>query len=80
MGDLVGTEPIPPESRDEDYNHWTRRRSGDISGSFFYRPLPKNKIHCTSFPCLSLDTTVWEIVSLSTVKVLDACYSYAYKV
>ena len=32
------------------------------------------KIHCTRFPCLPLDTTLWEKVSLSTVKVLDAGY------
>ena len=66
----------PPAVRDEGYNHWTRRRSGDISGSVFYRPLPKNKIHCTHFPCLPVDTTVWEMVSLSTVKVLDARYRF----
>ena len=71
----MGIEPGPKKSRDEGYNHWTRRRSGDISGSVFYRPLPK-KNHCTSFPSLPLDTTVWGILSLSTVNVLDVCYRF----
>ena len=36
----------------------------------------KNNIHFTRFPYLALDIIVWEIVSLSTVKVFDACYRF----
>ena len=75
MGDLVGIEPTPQ-------NHETRVITiGPDDGPAIF-PVPffiglfQKKIHCTRFPCLPLDTTVWEIVSLSTVKVLDACYRF----
>ena len=58
----------PPVVRDEGGNRWTRQQSGYISGSVFYRPLPKNKIHLSRFPCLPPDTIVGETLSLSTVK------------
>ena len=69
MGHLLRNQTTPPAVRDEGYNHWTTQRSGDT-------PLLRNKIHCTRFPCLSLDTKVREIVSLPTVKVLDVCYRF----
>ena len=73
MGDLVGIEPTPQR-----YETRVRTIGPDDSAAIF--PVPfftglfqKNKIHFTRFPCLPLDTTVWETLSLSTVKVLDAC-------
>ena len=73
MADLVGIKPTP---------QWYETRVitiGPDNGPaifpvpFFKGLFQKNKIHFNCFPCLPLDTTVWEIVSLSTVKGLDAC-------
>ena len=62
--------------RDKGDNHRTRRQSGYISGSVFLQASSKIEIHFTRFPCLPPDITLWEIVSLSTLKVFDACYRF----
>ena len=71
MGDLVGIEPTP---------EWYETRVitiGQDDGPViflvpFFTGLAQKKFHFGHFPCLPLHTTVWEIVSLSAVKVLDA--------
>ena len=75
-GGLLGIEPSPQWYETRVITIGPNDTPAIISGSVFYRLLPKNKIHFTRFPCLPLDTTIWETLSLSTVKVFDARYHF----